>query len=136
MSETTSRRRLISSGAPWEPVVGYSRAVRAGDTVYVSGTAAVGAEGASTRPATPMARPGVPSPSLSARSARRAPRSPTSSVPAYYVRDIADWQAAGRAHGEVFGLRPATTLVAVRDFIEPEMLVEIEAEAVVLDAAG
>ena len=119
----------VSSGTPWEPVVGYSRAVRAGDTVYVSGcTATVAGEVVAVGDAYEQARlalQGV----LDALSRLGAePRHVVQTR--MYVTDIRRWEDVGRAHGEVFGdIRPATSMVEVSGLIDPRMLVEVEAVA-------
>ncbi|MCU1591316.1 MAG: Endoribonuclease [Frankiales bacterium] len=119
----------VSSGAPWEPVVGYSRAVRAGDTVYVSGcTATVEGEVVAVGDAyeqTRLALQGV----LDALS--RLGAEPHHVVQTrMYVTDITRWPDVGRAHGEVFGdIRPATSMVEVSALLDPRMIVEVEAVA-------
>jgi len=127
-------RRTYSSGAPWEPVVGYSRAVRVGDQVYVSGTAAVDEDGAVVGGGDPAAQMRlclrIVLDALHALGAepRHVVRTRT------YVVDITHWEAIGRVHGEVFGtIRPATSMVQVAALIRPELLVEVEAEAIVQD---
>jgi enamine deaminase RidA (YjgF/YER057c/UK114 family) len=124
----------LSSGTPWEPVVGYSRAVRAGDTIYVSGcTATVAGEVVALGDAyeqTRLALQGV----LDAL-ARLGAEARDVVQTRMYVTDITRWQDVGRAHGEVFGeVRPATSMVEVSGLIDPRMLVEVEAVAWTGDA--
>ena len=119
----------VSSGTPWEPVVGYSRAVRAGDTVYVSGcTATVEGEVVAVGDMYEQARLALQS-VLDALSRLGAePRQVVRTR--IYVTDISRWGEVGRAHGEVFGdVLPATSMVGVSGLIDPRMLVEVEAVA-------
>ena len=129
-------RQHISSGAPWESVVGYARAVRVGPFVYVTGTAAVDADGAVVAPGDAAAQTAFILDKI-ARALDDLGASLGDVVRTrIYVTDITQWEAIGRAHGAVFGeILPATTMVEVAALIDPEMLVEIEADAVVGGAA-
>jgi enamine deaminase RidA (YjgF/YER057c/UK114 family) len=125
-------RRNVSSGAPWEPVVGYSRAVRVGPHIHVAGTTAVDAAGRVVAPGNAYAQTvailGIVASALERTGAHLSDVVRTR----LFVTDIEhDWEAIGRAHGEVFrDIRPACTMIEVRRLISPDMKVEIEVDAI------
>ena len=123
-----------STGSKWEPVIGYSRAVRIGQSVFVSGTTASGPDGNIVGAGDPYVQTQQILKNISAAleavgaQARHVVRT------RIYLTDISRWEDVGRAHGEVFGeIRPATAMVEVARLISPEILVEIEADAVIPD---
>ncbi len=128
----TIKRENISTGSKWEPILGYSRAVKVGNTIFVAGTTGADAEGkfaadagAQTRQALQNILAGLAKAGATAENVVRT---------RIFVTDISQWEAIGRAHGEIFGeIRPAMAMVEVSKLIDPAMQVEIEADAMITD---
>ena len=136
MNDMATKRVLVSSGSPYEPVIGFSRAVRIGKIVAVGGTTAgsggkpvaIGDPAAQTRAIIEVIEKALADAGASLKDVVRT---------RIYLTDISHWEAVGRAHGEFFAdIRPANSMFQVTAFVRPEWLVEIEADAVIPEASG
>ena len=127
-------RTNFASGTPWEPIVGYSRAVRVGSMVWVAGTTATGPDGLIVGRGDPAAQTRQVLENVKSALERAGARLDHVVRTRIYVRNVADWETIGRVHGQYFGqVRPAATLVEVSGLVDPDMLVEIEVDACIAD---